>query len=286
MLGEKRHMKARIFLSYSELDKNKLKALRNAINKRDELDPIVVAERRKVGQNLADKVKECMDEADCLMPILTRQSIDNQWVNQEIGFAEALKKPIIPLVEKNLLDRLKGFIHKQMDLPFAFTGVESDAKKEARSFRKCYISALDYLATSPDISAPHHIKQGKLKITRPTETYVSSEYVEISGINAKPGVAIIVVTSLYGKHLAPQKGHVIADSLGNWKFDRCHLFNVNKDRIVYAIAVDTVHEQRVRELLTYHRKPPKDNAMDFFQKILKHEQIPFDISPGKRLVRR
>jgi len=220
-------MKAKIFLSYSELDKNKLKALRNAIKKRDGLDPIVVAERRKVGQSLADKVKECMDEADCLMPILTRQSIDSQWVNQEIGFAEALEKPIIPLVEKNLLDKLKGFIHKQMDLPFAFSGVESDAKKEARSFRKCYISTLEYLASSPDISLPHHNKHRKLEITKPTETYVANEYVVVSGINAKPGSAIIVVTSLYGKHLSPQKGHAIADNMGNWKYDRCHLFNIN-----------------------------------------------------------
>lgn len=279
-------MKAKIFLSYSESDKNKLKALRSAMKKREGLDPIVVSERRKVGQSLAKKVKECMQEADCLIPILTRKSINSQWVNQEIGFAEALRVPIVPLVENSLLDKLKGFIHKQMDLPFVFIGVKSDSKKEARNFRKCYVSALDYVAVSSGITPTHHVKRGKLRITRPTETYVSSEYVEVSGINAKPGVAIIVITSLYGKHLAAQKGHAIADNLGNWKYDRCHLFNINKDRIVYAIAVDTVHEQIVRELLAYHRKPPKDNAMDFFQQILKHEQIPFEISPGKRLVRR
>jgi hypothetical protein len=279
-------MKAKIFLSYSELDKNKLKALRNAIKKREELDPIVVAERRKVGQSLAEKVKECMLEADCLMPILTRHSISNQWVNQEIGFAEALNRTIIPLVEKDFLDKLKGFIHKQMDLPFAFTGVESDSKKEARNFRKCYVSALDYLTSSPDISAPHRVKHGRLTITRPTETYVSSEYVEVSGINAKPGAAIIVVTSLYGKHLAPQKGYAIADNLGNWKYDRCHLFNVNKDRIVYAIAVDTIYEQRVRDLFAAHRKPPRENAMYHFQEILRKERIPFKISSGKKIVRR
>jgi len=139
---------------------------------------------------------------------------------------------------------------------------------------------------SNEITPTHHVKRRKLRITRPTETYVSSEYVEVSGINAKPGAAIIVITSLYGKHLAPQKGHAIADNLGNWKYDRCHLFNINKDRIVYAIAVDTVYEQRVRGLIANHRKPPRDNAMDFFQQILKNEQIPFEISPGKRLVRR
>jgi len=94
-------MKAKIFLSYSEFDKNKMKALRNALKKREGLDPIVVSERRKVGQSLTDKVKECMKEADWLIPILTRNSIGNQWVNQEIGFAEALNKiTIVPLVEK------------------------------------------------------------------------------------------------------------------------------------------------------------------------------------------
>jgi len=279
-------MKAKIFISYSEADRNKMNTLRNAIKKKDGLDPIVVAERSRVGQNLADKVKDCMHEADCLMPILTRESINSQWVNQEIGFAEALKRPIIPLVDKFLLDKLKGFIHKQLDLPFAFTGIESDSKKEARSFRKCYVSALEYIASSSDVSSPNDAKPGKLKITSPTATYVSSEYVEVSGINAKPGSAIIVVTSLYGKHLAPQKGHAIADNLGNWKFDACHLFNVNRERLVYAIAVDTVYEQRLRELLAAHRKPPRENAMHHFEQILKDEQIPFEISSGKRLIRR
>jgi len=280
-------MKDKIFLSYSEFDKNKMKALRNALKKREGLDPIVVSERRKVGQSLTDKVKDCMQEADWLIPILTRNSIGNQWVNQEIGFAEAINKiTIVPLVEKNLLDKLKGFIHKEMDLPFKFIGDESDPKKEARSFRKCYGAALEYIVTYSPISTTNHVKRGKLRITKPTETYVSNEYVEVSGINAKPGAAIIVVTSLYGKHLAPQKGYAIADNLGNWKYERCHLFNINKDRIVYAIAVDTVFEQRVRELLEYHRKPPKENAMDLFQQILKNEQIPFEISQGKKLVRR
>jgi len=279
-------MKAKIFLSYSELDKNKLKALRSAVKKRQDLDPIIVSERRKVGQSLADKVKECMQEADCLIPILTRKSINSQWVNQEIGFAEALKMPIVPLVEKDLLNKLKGFIHKQIDLPFVFIGVKSDSKKEARNFRKCYVSALDYLVDSSQITPIPHGKRGKLRITKPTENYVSNEYVEVAGINAKPGAAVIVITSLYGKHLAAQKGYAIADNLGNWKYDRCHLYNINKDRLVYAIAVDTVHEQRLRELLSSHRKPPRDNAMGFFSKILEREQIPFEVSPGKRLVRK
>lgn len=120
------------------------------------------------------------------------------------------------------------------------------------------------LARSAALGPSQRSKSSKLRITKPTKTIVSHEYIEVSGINAKPGAAIIVVTSLYGKHLDPQKGHAIADNQGNWNYDRCQLANVNKDRLVYAIAVDTVNEQKVRELIAIHRKPAKENAMGFF----------------------
>jgi hypothetical protein len=278
-------MNARIFLSYAEMDKNKVKALRRAIRKRRGLDPIIAAEQCRVGHSLTDKVKECLRKADCLMPILTRQSINSQWMNQEIGFAVATEIPIVPLVEQSLFDRLKGFVNNQIDLPFAFAGAESDSKKEARNFRRCYVAALEYIGTSPQIAVAHDVEHGRLQITQPAETYVSTEYVEISGINAKPGAAVVVVTSLFDRHLAAQKGYAIADSLGNWKYPRCHLFNIDKDRTVYAIAVDAVYEQKLRELLAIHRNPPRDRVMDSFRQILIQEQVPFEISLGKRLVR-
>jgi hypothetical protein len=279
-------MKAKIFLSYSAEDNNKMKSLRKAMKKRSGLEPIVVAERRRVGQSLADKVKGFIHEANCLIPILTRRSITNQWVNQEIGYATALDRPIIPLVEKNLLDQLKGFIHMQLDLSFTFIENELEPSKEARNFRKCYLAALDYIAGSNELTPQPLTKRNKLKIITPAETYVTDEYVNVSGINSKPGSAVILLTSLYGKYLALQRGRVIADNTGGWTHERCHLLNVNKERIIYAISVDAIYEERVRELLKLYGKQPKTDAMNRFREVLKDERIPFEVSEGKRLIRR
>jgi hypothetical protein len=51
---------------------------------------------------------------------LTSNSIATQWINQEIGFATALGIRIMSIVESNLIDKLKGFIHKQIDLPYNY----------------------------------------------------------------------------------------------------------------------------------------------------------------------
>lgn len=130
-------MAINIFLSYGNDDKNKKDALKRAIERQSNLEPIVVADRRSPGKSLEDKVKEGILESDYVVPILTSNSIGSQWVNQEIGFAEALDKNIYPIVEKSILDYLKGFYHKNRDLPHSFDS-NKVGRKEAASFRKCY----------------------------------------------------------------------------------------------------------------------------------------------------
>ena len=115
-------MKIKIFISYSSENDNKMKALKSAIIKNDLFEPIVVADKRSPKKSLSDKVKEGMSESDYMVPILTRSSICNQWVNQEIGYSEALgtKIKIFPIVENTILDKLKGFIHKNLELPYKY----------------------------------------------------------------------------------------------------------------------------------------------------------------------
>lgn len=135
-------MTINIFLSYGNDDKNKKDALKRAIKKQKGLNPIVVADRRSPGKLLEEKVKEGIFEADYIVPIFTNSSIGSQWVNQEIGFAEALEKIIWPIVEKSMLDELKGFYHKNRDLPYSFDH-NKDSTKEADGFRKCYNALLE-----------------------------------------------------------------------------------------------------------------------------------------------
>lgn len=124
------------------------------------------------------------------------------------------------------------------------------------------------------------------RITEPKEEYVSEEYVKVSGGGAPPGSAIILVTSLDGKWLAPQKGSVTADRNGNWWHPRCHLLHIGRDRLVYALAVDIRHEDKVRKLLQEIGKSPTDKSMDKFGEILEAERITFQLTPKKRLIRK
>lgn len=109
----------KIFISYSNVDRAKMISLRKRIEMHNSLKAIVVADERKASKLLTEKVKDGIKACDYFVCILTEESILNQWVNQEIGFATALDKSIRPIVASGILDELKGFIHKQMDLPYS-----------------------------------------------------------------------------------------------------------------------------------------------------------------------
>lgn len=136
----------KIFVSYSDIDKDKMLVLEKAIQESNlGLIPVIVAKDKKPGVPLSDKVKDAIIGCDILVPIITNSSIKNQWVNQEIGFAYAKDRSIYPLVNKKLFSRLKGFINNQIDLPFGFE--QSFFKyREDKSFEKSYKNLLDYLA--------------------------------------------------------------------------------------------------------------------------------------------
>ncbi len=115
----------KIFISYSYDDIKLVKALEKLIIERKDLTAIVIANNREAQKPLVEKVSNGIIESDILIPILTRKSRNAQWINQEIGYASALGKSIIPIIENNILSKLKGFVHKEVDQPYLF-----DPKKE------------------------------------------------------------------------------------------------------------------------------------------------------------
>lgn len=129
-------MSTKIFISYCSDDENKMRALERIIKKTKELEPVIVSDRRTPRVPLEKKVKDGILESDYMIPILTSNSIYSQWVNQEVGFAEGNKIDIYPIVEKLIINKLKGFIHKNSDLPHQFE-CNSSKKKKAANFRKC-----------------------------------------------------------------------------------------------------------------------------------------------------
>jgi hypothetical protein len=125
-----------IFISYSDLDKDKLKTLKIKLS-RKLLKPIIVADKKIALTQLTEKVIKGISESDVIVPIITSNSMNAQWLNQEIGYSTAIGKDIWPIVDSNILDKLKGFIHKQLDLPYTFNSNSNDRKKEVASYRNC-----------------------------------------------------------------------------------------------------------------------------------------------------
>jgi len=128
-------MKQGIFISYSDFDKDKVDLIVNELEGNTKFFPIVIASNREALKPLAQKVADGIIQAKVILPILTKNSIPTQWINQEIGFATALSKRILPIVERDLIEMLKGFIHKQIDLPYNYQP-NSNKASEHKDFIK------------------------------------------------------------------------------------------------------------------------------------------------------
>jgi hypothetical protein len=156
--------KIKIFISYCSEDTNKMRALKRAIEKCSFLMPVVVADNRSPKQSLAEKVKRAIHDSDYLVSILTKDSIRNQWVNQEIGFAEALENKIrtCPIVEASIAKQLKGFIHNNIEL---CTFMHSTNKeKESEHFRSCCKLLLKYIANFEEIDEEPSVKDALVRV--------------------------------------------------------------------------------------------------------------------------
>lgn len=139
--------KMKVFISFSEENRNKMKVLRKAINESSLLEAVVVEDKRKGPLHLSELIIEGIKESDFFLPILTKSSIYTQWVNQEIGYAWEINHiEVVPIVETQIMDDLKGFINKQIQLPFTFAS-SPDTKKERRNFRECYKLVISYLSS-------------------------------------------------------------------------------------------------------------------------------------------
>lgn len=134
-------MSKKIFISYSDDDRSKMRSLEKIINKTSHFKPIIIADRRDAFVALTEKVKTGIFECDYFVPILTKGSMTTQWVNQEIGYAAALNKVIIPIIDNEIIEKLKGFIHKNIDLPYKF----SDSNNNPKTIRNVYRKACNLL---------------------------------------------------------------------------------------------------------------------------------------------
>ena len=56
----------------------------------------------QAGTSLSDKLKAEIQSSNCILVFVTKRSIQSDWVKWEVGIADALKKLIVPVLEKDL----------------------------------------------------------------------------------------------------------------------------------------------------------------------------------------
>ncbi|MCC6448872.1 MAG: toll/interleukin-1 receptor domain-containing protein [Chitinophagaceae bacterium] len=139
-------MKKNVFISFTEKDRSFMSRLKKAVEKSSMLTPVVIEDKKRGALALSKLVSEGILESNYFVPILTSNSITSQWVNQEIGFAQANidKIEIVPIVEAAIIDNLKGFVNNQIQLKYSYKFSE-DKKKERANYRKCISGIVTYL---------------------------------------------------------------------------------------------------------------------------------------------
>jgi len=137
-----------------------MQMLKDLIDESIDLTPIVIAERRNSLLPLTKKVEDGIKESQIIIPILTSESISSQWVNQEIGYATALKNiRIMPIIDNSIMNDLKGFIHKEVDLSYNFQSFSDNKRKESIHFKKCITKLVNDIKTEYNIESRTDIRE-------------------------------------------------------------------------------------------------------------------------------
>jgi len=203
-------MKQGIFISYSDFDKEKVDLIVNELEGNTKFFPIVIASNRQALKPLAHKVADGIIQATVILPILTKKSIPTQWINQEIGFATALSKRIMPIVESNLINKLKGFIHKQIDLPYNFrpnsdkAAEQIDFLKQVRKLLTDLEEEFQKLETADELPEKSDFEKSldqadkfneELEVERQRTTYLNS----VDGVEAAKTEVLNMYENIEGK---------------------------------------------------------------------------------------
>lgn len=100
----------RVFISYSHEDKDKAEKLEKHLFS-EGLFPIRDS-GIQVGEAFSDEIKEMIERSHVFMPLVTPKSITSPWVQQEIGYAEALHVPVFPINVNNEPAAMNEQIHR------------------------------------------------------------------------------------------------------------------------------------------------------------------------------
>jgi len=95
------------------------------------------------GEYVAAKLQQAIKTSDIVLVLLTHKSKQSQYIHQEIGYAEAQKKPIIPLVERGVSSRVLGMLDGREYLSFQRGATSDEMLTEIFSKLHQYVSEIE-----------------------------------------------------------------------------------------------------------------------------------------------
>jgi hypothetical protein len=112
-------MTYKVFLSHSNLDASWVQWIHlHATN--IGIEAYLYEHDPQPGMLVASKVKQAIQNSDALVVLLTHNSQFSPYVQQEIGFAEAANKRIIPLVQPGIQPSSLAMLQGREFIPFDF----------------------------------------------------------------------------------------------------------------------------------------------------------------------
>lgn len=94
-------MNKTVFLSFTHEDTNIAERIREVLTKGG-LTIYMPGEELCLGKSCIKQVSAAMNGSDVVLAIMTKNSVDSPWLNQELGYAMASGKKTILLVGKNV----------------------------------------------------------------------------------------------------------------------------------------------------------------------------------------
>jgi len=164
-----------LFISYESSNFDKVQLIKKELANHPLFEPLVIADRRRANNALSELVKEGIDSAYCVIPILSPQSFKTQWINQEIGYAIGINRPIKPIVEMGILKDLKGFVHSQNQCPYTYTYRPSPFKSvEKETFMECFRLLIKDLEEVAKKTKSEIIKEANSSLLPPSRNFLSN----------------------------------------------------------------------------------------------------------------
>ena len=83
----------------------------------------------------------------------------------------------MPIIENSIIDKLKGFIHKQVDLSYNYQNFPENRRQESLHFKKCIVNLINDIKEEYNIEQPIDDETESLEIES-SEKFFEKDYLK------------------------------------------------------------------------------------------------------------